>query len=94
MLRALRRIWRPSLSDNLANAFSRLGWAGLWIQINHEKEKTKYAAIHLHSMARAADQVQTCITGFFGSLNEQLLAARREYARKNQARHRPPARLR
>jgi hypothetical protein len=33
MLQALRRILRPSISDSLANAFSRLGWIGLWIQI-------------------------------------------------------------
>ena len=33
MLQALRRILRPSISDSLANAFSRLGWTGFWIQI-------------------------------------------------------------
>ena len=33
MLQALRRILNPSVSDSLANAFSRLGWAGFWIQI-------------------------------------------------------------
>jgi hypothetical protein len=33
MLQALRRILRPSISDSLANAFSRLGWIGFWIQI-------------------------------------------------------------
>jgi len=33
MLQALRSILRPSISDSLANAFSRLGWAGFWIQI-------------------------------------------------------------
>jgi hypothetical protein len=33
MLQALRRILRPSISDSLANAFSRLGWVGFWIQI-------------------------------------------------------------
>jgi len=70
MLQALRKIWRPPISGNLANAFSRLGWAGFWIQINHEKEKTKYAAIHLHSMARAADQVRKRALQVFGSLNE------------------------
>ena len=33
MLQALRRILNPSVSDSLANAFSRLGWTGFWIQI-------------------------------------------------------------
>jgi Protein of unknown function (DUF3611) len=33
MLQALRRVLRPSISDSLANAFSRLGWIGFWIQI-------------------------------------------------------------
>jgi hypothetical protein len=33
MLQALRRILRPSINDSLANAFSRLGWIGFWIQI-------------------------------------------------------------
>jgi Protein of unknown function (DUF3611) len=33
MLQTLRRIWRPSISDSLANAFSRLGWIGFWIQV-------------------------------------------------------------
>ena len=33
MLQALRRIINPSVSDSLANAFSRLGWTGFWIQI-------------------------------------------------------------
>ena len=33
MLQALRRIINPSVRDSLANAFSRLGWAGFWIQI-------------------------------------------------------------
>jgi uncharacterized membrane protein YdjX (TVP38/TMEM64 family) len=33
MLQVLRRILRPSISDSLANAFSRLGWIGFWIQI-------------------------------------------------------------
>ena len=33
MLQALRRIINPSVRDSLANAFSRLGWTGFWIQI-------------------------------------------------------------
>ena len=33
MLQALRRILNPSVSDSLANGFSRLGWTGFWIQI-------------------------------------------------------------
>src|SRR6516162_8462654 len=33
MLQALRRILNPSVSDSIANAFSRLGWTGFWIQI-------------------------------------------------------------
>ena len=33
MFQALRRIINPSVSDSLANAFSRLGWTGFWIQI-------------------------------------------------------------
>ena len=33
MLQTLRTILRPSISDSLANAFSRLGWIGFWIQI-------------------------------------------------------------
>jgi hypothetical protein len=33
MLRTLRRILRPSKSDSLAQAFSRLGWIGFWIQV-------------------------------------------------------------
>jgi Protein of unknown function (DUF3611) len=33
MLQALRRFLRPSISDSLANTFSRLGWIGFWIQI-------------------------------------------------------------
>ena len=33
MLQALRRVLNPSVSDSLANAFSRLGWTGFWIQI-------------------------------------------------------------
>ena len=33
MLEALRRIINPSVRDSLANAFSRLGWTGFWIQI-------------------------------------------------------------
>jgi len=33
MLQALRRIINPSVRDSLANAFSRLGWTGFWLQI-------------------------------------------------------------
>ena len=33
MLEALRRIINPSVRDSLANAFSRLGWTGFWLQI-------------------------------------------------------------
>jgi hypothetical protein len=33
MLQTLRRILRPSKSDSLAQAFSRLGWIGFWIQV-------------------------------------------------------------
>ena len=33
MLQALKSTLRPSISDSLANAFSRLGWTGFWIQI-------------------------------------------------------------
>ena len=33
MLQTLRRIVRPSKSDSLARAFSRLGWIGFWIQV-------------------------------------------------------------
>jgi hypothetical protein len=33
MLQTLRRIFRPSKSDSLARAFSRLGWIGFWIQV-------------------------------------------------------------
>jgi hypothetical protein len=33
MLRTLWKILRPSSSDSLAKAFSRLGWIGFWIQI-------------------------------------------------------------
>ena len=33
MFQALRRIINPSVRDSLANAFSRLGWTGFWIQI-------------------------------------------------------------
>ena len=33
MFQALRRIINPSVSDSLANSFSRLGWTGFWIQI-------------------------------------------------------------
>jgi hypothetical protein len=33
MLQALRRVLRPSTNDSLANAFSRLGWIGFWMQI-------------------------------------------------------------
>ena len=33
MLQTLRKIVRPSKSDSLARAFSRLGWIGFWIQV-------------------------------------------------------------
>ena len=33
MLQTLRRILRPSKSDSVARAFSRLGWVGFWIQV-------------------------------------------------------------
>jgi Protein of unknown function (DUF3611) len=33
MLRTLQKILRPSSSDSLAKAFSRLGWIGFWTQI-------------------------------------------------------------
>jgi hypothetical protein len=33
MLQMLRRILRPTKSDSLARAFSRLGWIGFWIQV-------------------------------------------------------------
>ena len=33
MLQTLRRILRPSRSDSVARAFSRLGWIGFWIQV-------------------------------------------------------------
>ena len=33
MLQMLRRILRPSINDSLAQAFSRLGWLGFWIQV-------------------------------------------------------------
>jgi hypothetical protein len=33
MFKTLRMILRPSSSDSLARAFSRLGWLGLWIQV-------------------------------------------------------------
>jgi Protein of unknown function (DUF3611) len=33
MLQTLRRIFRPSKSDSLARALSRLGWIGFWIQV-------------------------------------------------------------
>jgi len=33
MLHALGRTLRPSISDSLANAFSRVGWIGFWMQI-------------------------------------------------------------
>jgi Protein of unknown function (DUF3611) len=33
MLQALKSTLRPSIGDSLANAFSRLGWIGFWIQI-------------------------------------------------------------
>lgn len=33
MLQALKSTLRPSISDSLANAFSRLGWIGFWMQI-------------------------------------------------------------
>jgi hypothetical protein len=33
MLRMLRKTLRPSNDDSLAEAFSRLGWIGFWIQV-------------------------------------------------------------
>ena len=33
MLRTLRKAFRPSVADSLADAFSRLGWIGFWIQV-------------------------------------------------------------
>ena len=33
MLRALRKVLRPSSKDSLAKAFTSLGWTGFWIQL-------------------------------------------------------------
>jgi hypothetical protein len=33
MLRALRKVLRPSSKDSLAKAFTSLGWIGFWIQL-------------------------------------------------------------
>ena len=33
MLQTLQRTLKPSRGDSLAQAFSRLGWIGFWIQV-------------------------------------------------------------